>query len=258
MATTFATLYGQVNNQFDTTTASSGNTKLWTNWGQHWFLSARMWSFLETVVTVASVSGQADYVLAGTSPVVTDLDGVIDVRHNLVNAGVQYNKLRYLQQQDFDDAFALAAANTGVPVFYTLRGGAPKTTSATILSGGEQVLSVNPTPGFIGSLKIAYFRSVASCEMTADSDVSIVPIQYQQAIVHKAIAIGLAFKDQMIQSNVHEQLAENMLAKAVAADSVQRTADQSVEVRPQIADRLPPSPALANPGLSPYGYGTAA
>lgn len=258
MATQFSTLYGQVNLNFDTTTASSGNTKIWTNFGQHWFLSARKWSFLETVVTVASVNAQADYVLAGTSPVVTDFDGMIDVRHNLANGGTTFAKLRYMQQQDFDDCFSLAASNTGIPVFYTIRGGAPQTTSATILSSGNQALSVTPSPGFIGSLKIGYFRSIASCEMTADTDVSIVPIQYQQAIVHKATAIGLAIKGQMIPSNVHEQLANEILAKAIAADSMQRTGDMSAEDRPQIADRLPPTPALASPQLSPYGFGTAA
>lgn len=258
MATQFSTLYGQVNLNFDTTTAASGNTKIWTNWGQHWFLTARRWSELETIVTVASVSGQADYVVIGTSPIVTDFDGMIDVRHNLANAGTTFAKLRYLQQQDFDDYFAVAGATPGIPVFYTLRGGAPQTTSATILSGGNQALSVWPVPNYIGSFRVSYFRSVASCEMTADTDVSIVPVQYQQAIVHKATAIGLAIKGQMIPSNVHEQLANEILQKAIAADSMQRTGDMSAENRPQIADRLPPSTALASPALSPYGFGTAA
>lgn len=258
MATQFSTLYGQVNLNFDTTTASSGNTKIWTNFGQHWFLSSRMWSFLEAVVVVASVNGQADYVLAGTSPIVTDFASMIDVRHNLANAGAQFTKLRYKQQQDFDDEFAVAASNTGIPVYYTIRGGAPQTTSATILSSGNQALSIYPAPAYIGSLKVSYFRSVASCEMTADTDVSIVPVQYQQAIVHKATAIGLALKGQMIPSNVHEQLANEILQKAIAADSTTRTGDLSAEDRPQIANRFPPNPGLANPNENPYGFGTAA
>jgi hypothetical protein len=259
MATQFSTLYGEVNNQFDTTTASSGRTKLWTNWAQHWFLSKRKWSFLETVVTVASVSGTADYVLAGTAPIVTDFDGLIDARHNLANAGATFAKLRYMQQQDFDDCLAVAGATPGIPVFYTLRGGTPQTTSATILSSGNQALSVWPVPNYIGSFKLAYFRSVASCEMTADTDVSIVPLQYQQAVVARAVAYGLATKDQMIQSNVMQGLADNLVAEAIAADTMQRTGDQNAETRPQIQDRMPPTPAIgANPALLPYGYGTAA
>lgn len=258
MATQFSTLYGQVNLNFDTTTASSGNTKIWTNWGQHWFLFGRKWSFLETVVTVASVNAQADYVLAGTSPIVTDYDGLISIRHNGANGGTSFDKLRFKQQQDFDDEFAFAAANTGIPVYYTVRGGAPQTTSATVLSSGNQALSIWPAPGFIGSLKIGYTRSVASCEMTADTDVSIIPLQYQQAIVHKATAIGLALKGQMIPSNVHEQLANEILSRAITADEPLRTIDKSVSERPQIANHLPPNPALANPAMSPYGFGTAA
>src|SRR4051812_37690819 len=91
---------------FDTTAASAGRLKLWLNQAQHWLLSKRRWSFLESATTVASVSGQADYVLLGTSPVVTDFGQLIDVQHNQANAGTTFLKLRFLPQQEFDDMLA--------------------------------------------------------------------------------------------------------------------------------------------------------
>jgi hypothetical protein len=95
-----ATTYLQIRNEiaaigpFDTA-AQTTRVGLWANDAQHWFLSKRRWSFLETSATVASVSGQADYVLAGTSPIVTDFGQLIDISHNQANAGTTFVKLRF-------------------------------------------------------------------------------------------------------------------------------------------------------------------
>lgn len=255
--TTFLQLQTEVQaiGPFDTTAASTGRLKLWLNQAQHWFLSKRRWSFLETTVTVASVSAQADYVLLGTSPVVTDFGQMIDVQHNQANAGTTFLKLTALPQQAFDNMFAAAGATPGIPIFYTIRGGTPQTTSATILASGNQRLSLWPVPNYIGSLKIAYFRSVGSTQMTADTDISIVPEEWQPALIARAAGWGLVTKGAVLQGQSLMSAAEEIAAQAVAADSIARLGDQPPEEQPKIAETLPPNPSAgANPANSPYGW----
>jgi hypothetical protein len=254
MANTFLTMQTEVQavGPFGTTTASAGRIKLWLNQAMHWFMSGREWSFQEARVTVASVSGQADYVLTGTSPIVTDFETMISIVHNQANAGTTFIKLRELQQQDFDDITAIAGATTGIPLFYSIRGGAPQTTSATILSAGNQALSVWPVPNYIGSFKIGYLRSVASCEMTADTDVCIIPVQWQSAVIHKAAAIGLRSKGQILQAQALDQGAEEVRANAIAEDSRARLSDFPAGERPQMEPQQL-AQGIANPAISPYG-----
>lgn len=258
--TTFLQLQTEVQatGPFDTTAASSGRIKLWLNQAQHWFLSKRRWSFLETSVTVASVSGQASYVLNGTAPIVTDCGQVIDVQHNQANAGTTFLKLRFLPQQDFDDWTAAAGATPGIPLFYTIRGGAPQTTSATILAGGNQALVLWPVPNYIGSLKVAYFRSVGSTQMTADTDISIIPEEWQPALIARAAGWGLVSKGAVLQGQSLMQAAEEIAGQAVAADSIARRGDEPPEDQPMTPPSMPPNPATgANPGNSPYGFRAA-
>jgi hypothetical protein len=243
---------------FDTVTLSSGRITLWINQAQFWFNSKRRWSYLETAVTFATVSGQADYVVVGTSPVVTDFGQLIDISHNQANAGTTFLKLRYMPQQDFDDVLGAAGATPGIPIFYTLRGGAPQTTSATILAGGNQRLSVWPVMNYVGSARMAYFRSVASTQLTADTDVSIVPEEWQSALVWKAASIGMAMKGAMIESGNLAQMAEEIASQAVAADSIARRGDQTPQDQPVMPPTIPPNPSAgANPANSPYGIRVA-
>jgi hypothetical protein len=254
--TTFVQLQTEVQatGPFDTTAASSGRIKLWLNQAQHWFLSKRRWSFLETAVTVASVSGQADYVLAGTAPVVTDFGQMIDVQHNQANGGTTFVKLMFLPQQEFDNMLAVAGATPGIPIFYTIRGGAPQTTSATILAGGNQRLSVWPVMNYIGSLKIAYFRSVGATQLTADTDISIIPEEWQPALIFRAAGMGLISKGAVLQGQSLLSSAEEIAAQAVAADSVARRGDFAPEDQPVLPPTIPPNPSAgANPANSPYG-----
>ncbi len=258
--TTFVQLQTEVQatGPFDTTTASAGRIKLWLNQAQHWFLSKRRWSFLESAVTVASVSGQADYVLLGTSPIVTDFGQLVDVQHNQANAGTTFLKLNFLDQQTFDEMLGAAGPTAGIPIFYTIRGGAPQTTSATILAGGNQRLSLWPVPNYIGSLKIAYFRSVGSTQMTADTDISIVPEEWQPALIWRAAGMGLITKGAVLQGQSVMQQAEELVAQAVAADSVARRGDEPPEDQPVMPPTIPANPnAGANPANSPYGVRVA-
>lgn len=255
MANTFLTMQNELQSigPFDTGAATGGRLKLWLNQAQHWFLTKREWSFLESRTTFATVSGQADYVLLGTSPVVTDFASFISVTHNQANAGTTFVKLREMQQQDFDDVFSAAGATPGIPLFYTIRGGTATTTSATTLSGGNQIMSVWPVMNFIGSAKLGYVRSVASCEMTADTDLCIIPVQYQPAVIWKAASIGLNSRGALAQGAALGQAAEEVLAEAVAFDTPARMSDLPAGIRPEAPAQLPPLPGSANLQQSPYG-----
>lgn len=255
MAYTFATLYQEVGNNFDSQVNNSSRLKMWVNDAVNEIASRRRWSWLESLVTVASVNGQLDYTLVGSSAIVPDMDTMISVSHNSVVSGTTYQKLVWKQQQDFDDELGNALTNTGIPVYYTLRGGTPASTSGAVLAGGFQRLSIWPSPGFTGSLQIKYFRTIAAIEMTADSDVPFPPQQFRQAIVLLAIARGKAVTDQLIASNVAAQQAEAVLGPLVAADTANRGDDPPPDQRPVISrGPIPPSPSSgANPGMNPYG-----
>lgn len=253
MAYTFLTLYSEVANNFDTQTTT--RVKAWVNDAVSEIISRRRWSWLETLATVASISGTADYVLVGTAPVVTDFDTMISVRHNQAAAGTTFVKLQYLNQQAFDDLVAPAGATPGIPIYYTIRGGAAQSTSGAILAGGNQTLSVWPVPNYIGSFKIAYFRSVGSVEMAADSDIPLPPVQFRNAIELLALAIGKGKTDQLIASNVAMSNAEAAIGSLLRADTVNRTGDPSEDDTPTVAGRMPANPnAGADPGNSPYGW----
>lgn len=242
---------------FDTV-AQTTRVPLWINDASDWWLGARLWAERETTTTVASVSGTGDYVLTGTSPIVTDFAGVlIDARHNLANGSANFAKLRFMQQQDFDDFFAITGATPGPPLFYTLRGGAPKTTSATILPGGEQQISVWPVPNYIGSLKLSYFRSVDSCRMTATTDVSLIAQHHLAAIVNYAAGDGLIKRGAVLQGQSLMGLAQERLQAAIAADEQARAHDFAAGERPTFPQQVAPNPANTAPRMTPYGYGQA-
>lgn len=254
MANTLSTMSTEVQaiGPFSTSTASAGRITLWINQAMHWFLAGREWSFLEARATVASINGTADYVLLGTSPIVTDFGSMISVTHNTINAGPSLPKLRELDQQTFDDWFGAAAGNSGIPVFYTIRGGTAQTPSSSVLAGGFQNLSVYPAPGYVGSFRIAYIRSVASCELVNSSDICIVPIQWQSAIIARAAGFGLASKGQILQAQSLNTYAEEIRANAISEDARARLSDIPADIRPQLAPQQL-AQGVANPALSPYG-----
>lgn len=248
MAYTFLACYTEVSTNFDTVALSSGRVKTWTNDAVSEICSMRRWSWLETLGTFASVSGQADYILVGSSPVVPDFDSPISLRHNQAAAGTTLPKLNFMKQDAFDELVGAAGATPGIPIFYTIRGGAGASTSGSVLAGGNQTLSVWPVPNFIGSFKLAYFRSTDGIEMVSDADIPLPPPRFRQAICDLALAIGKSRTDQLIASNVAEQRAETALGKLVQADIVARAG------HPESAIQLPQNPPVASPPNTPYGW----
>lgn len=259
MATTFLQIQNEITaiGPFDTA-AQTTRVPLWANQAVQWFLSKRRWSILEAAVTFASVSGQADYVLAGTAPVVTDFGQMIDLQHNQANGGTTFVKLQYLDQQTFHRITAVAGATVGIPIFYTIQGGAPQTTSATILGGGNQRATVWPIQGYIGSFHASYFRSVASCQMTATTDVSIIPEEWLPAVIMRAAGYGLLTKGQVLQGQELMTLADQLAQQAIESDTVARRGDPAPEDQSTVGTAQPANPAAgASPGNTPYGWRAA-
>lgn len=246
MAYTFAALYQEVGNQFDSQANTGTRVKDWTVDAVEDILSMRRWSCTETLATVASVSGQQDYVVAGASAIIPDFDGIISVKHNTAAASTFFPKLSFLPQPQFDELFGTTGAAAGVPAIYTLRGTTPAASSAAVAAGGTQVLSVFPVMNYIGSFKIAYYRNFGSMPMSADSDIPPLPFQFRQAIVMLAVSRGKAATDQLIASNVAMQIATANLQQLEQADIAARGGDPEERDLP-----TPPLPGR-QPGLNPY------
>lgn len=247
MAYTFLTLYSEVSTSFDTVALSSGRVKTWTNDAVSQICAMRRWSWLESVGIFPSVVAQADYVLVGTGALVTDFDTKIDVRHNQAASGTTFPKLNELKQPAFDDLVGAAAA-TGTPKFYTIRGGAAAATSGAVVTGGLQTLSVWPVPSYIGSFKVSYHRSLASIEMVADGDIPLPPPQFRQAICSLALSIGKSRTDQFIASTQAAAAAEQLLQALAQADVLSRGGDPNTPIQ------LPPTPPVTSPQQTPYGW----
>jgi hypothetical protein len=242
----FGQIYTQVARQFDS--AAIADSKLWTNQAAHEFYDRRKFSWRESVATIATVSGQADYILAGGVTLVPDYDGFISFRHNSANASTVFNKLAEFYQDDFDELFSFAGATPGIPTCCTVRGSAPISGSGSVHAGGEQVLSLYCVPNYIGIGKLAYYRHAGSIEMVSDTDIPLAPVQYHRVIVDLAIAIGLRAEDQMIEASQHESKAEALIQSAIAADAQLRPSMRSKQVFPP---HIPPTDPRQGP---PYGF----
>ena len=117
----FSLIYGEVASNFPT--ANTARAKMAVNAAYHEFMSARQWSFSEiSSAAIPLVASQQAYVLTGTSPVVTDFDGMIDVVMEL-STGTDRKALSEMKQPDFDRVFG-HVTTAGEPAVYCVRGGA--------------------------------------------------------------------------------------------------------------------------------------
>lgn len=130
------------------------------------------------------------------------------------------------------------ATNTA-PTIYALGGGTPETTSAAAVAGGVQKVSIWPAPNAAvpGALQVRYTRGAGSIELTADTDVPIIPTRHHYVLVEGAIALGLLFEDAYIDSSSWQQRYEARIAAMVAEDGGMRHGDSNelVERQPVVA-----------------------
>lgn len=223
---TYVQLYQEVAANFSTTVTT--RAKAWVNFAYHEFLTNRRWSFLETTsAAVALVASQQAYVLTGSAPVVSDYAGMISVTVELTASGARH-KLWEADAQTFE-AFSAHSRVIGVPAFFSVQGGTADANSAAVLAGGRTNLVVWPIPvataGNGVNLFIRHDRSAAGIELSADSDIPIMPVQHHAALVEGATAWGMRSYNQTQEAAYWQGLFDQRIAKAVREDMAYRNRD---------------------------------
>jgi hypothetical protein len=232
----YLALQNELSASFNTTVGP--RAKVWLNMAYQEWLVRRKWSFLETTsAAILLVAGTQTYVLLGTSPAVTDFNGMISVELELTSAGARV-PLREMDPQTYVITTSHSRVN-GCPAFWSIVGGTAQSSSANVLSGGNQALSLWPIPvataGNGVNVFCRYDRSAASIEMSGDTDVPIIPAQYHGALIHGAAAIGYETFNQEEQSQVARQkFLQRMEAAAREDDSMRMRDLQRVSLVQQV------------------------
>lgn len=252
----FSTLYAEVGNL--TPSTGVARDKLFTNQAYKDVCQARRWSWLAASTTVPLVAGTRTYKLLGTTPVVTDFDAPISVVLEVTASGSR-KKLPRMDPQFFDDLLGHCSTNSE-PIAWTIQGDLAATTSAAVIQGGQQSLVVGPPPiataGHGVNLIIRYWRSPATVLMTADADLPIVPVQYEDLIIQRACSRAmLAYR---LDNTQFQRDYEARLASAMDADMAVYTGDNDTLIlQPpiQIPAQSPLTQADRNPNTRPLPAG---
>jgi hypothetical protein len=252
----FGSITAEIGN-FTPNNASTQRDAMLANFAYHDVLSARKWSCLETTGSITLVAGTRGYVLLGTSPALTDCDGVFDVTL-VLTAGASGVRIPYCNPQMFNDCFAHVFTNSQ-PSMWTVLGGAAATTPAAVISGGQQQLTLNYPPVVVAgsgvSLTCRYWRSASSIEMVASTDVPILPANMHDLVVQRGIVRAMESQHLYADAAQQQSRYEEMLAKFDVSDSAQRFSDfQQIEYRtlPQLDNRVAHTPNTYNTAALPY------
>jgi hypothetical protein len=113
------------------------------------------------------------------------------------------------------------------PAFYTVGGGAPEASAAAGVAGGVQRLSVWPAPvsASAGALQVRMSRGVGTMELSADTDVPILPTRHHYALVEGAISLGLESEDDAVGAARWQDRFERRIQAMIAEDEGMRHAD---------------------------------
>lgn len=232
-------------------TSSDGD---YVNMAAHDLYEADRWSWLESKMSVTLVASQRAYTILGTSPVLTDCAGIYDVELVLTASGAA-TRLVYFPPQEFSRCFAHCFTNSE-PGGWTIQGGTAATTSATVVSGGQQQLVLSHPPTATAAqgvtLSVLYWRSAASVEMSATTDVPLAPVPLHRLIVQRACAIAMEQNLMFDMAEGYQRSYDEGLARAMDADKANRFSDmEMVEIRPRLV-ASPQSPASPRATNSPY------
>jgi hypothetical protein len=252
----FSVLYGEVGNL--TPSTGVARDKFFVNLAYQDICQRRRWSWLAASTTVALVAGTRTYKLLGTTPVVTDFDSPISVTLELTASGAR-RKLPRMDMQAFDDLLGHVSTNAE-PIAWTIQGDLAATTSAAVLQGGQQSLVVGPPPiataGHGVNIIIRYWRSPATVTMTADTDLPLVPVQYERMIITRACSMAmLAYR---LDNTQFERDFEQQLAAAMDTDMQMYSGDNDTLIlQPpiQVPAQSPLLPADRNPASRPLPAG---
>lgn len=224
----------------------------------HEFMHARQWSFREiTVASIALSAGVAKYTLLGTTPIVPDFDGLISVGLEM-NTGQEVHGLVELLQADFDDWFG-HVKTSGEPAVYCLRGGAAAANAAAMVQGGQQQLQLAPPPINTAdhgqALQVSYFRSIATMEPTANTDIPLIPAQHHYALIVGAHAYMHMMIGNPQKAAGFRKMFQERIAEAASSDMGMRLRSRTVLV-PQAGAAIYPitgqTPATFDQQTRPY------
>lgn len=218
-----------------TSSQATTNDNGFVNEAAHEVYEADRWSWLESKMAVTLVAGQKGYVIQGTSPVVTDCAGVYAVELVLTASGAAV-KIPYYPPQLFSRAFAHCFTNSE-PSGWTILGGTAATTPSTVVSGGQQSLTLNYPPTAATAqgvtLNVYYWRSGASIEMTATTDVPLAPVGLHRIIVDKACEIAMTRNLMFDMAAGYQRKYLEGLQSAMESDKANRFSDfEQMEIRP--------------------------
>lgn len=218
----------------------------------------REWSFREiTVASIALSAGVAKYTIAGTTPVIPDFDGMISVGLEM-NTGGEVHPLAELRQDDFDRYFGHVKVNS-TPAVYCIRGGAAAGSAAAVVAGGQQQLQLSPPPVNTAdngqALQLSYFRSIASIEPSANTDIPLIPVQFHYALIVGGHSYMAAMIGSTQKAAIYRQLFRERMTEAAASDMGSRLRDRILLV-PQAGASIYPitgqSQPLFDPATRPY------
>lgn len=167
--TTYKDIQDRVLDQLGKSDATTRNrVKNWINLGQNDFVTRELWPFREATDTITTVGGTQEYTLSSET---ADLDS-----QNILSVAIQgainkklpftpFNQLRAVRPDFTLDASA-------VPQKYYIKGGK---------------LGFYPTPNAAYTIFMDYYK--VPTELSADADVTIIPLAYREALMHYALSL---------------------------------------------------------------------
>lgn len=184
--------------------STRNRVKKWINLGQNDFVLRELWPFREVTDTITTIAGTQEYTLSSEF---TDIDA-----SNIISVAIQgasqkkltywpFNQLR-AYKPDFDqDASA-------VPQIYYVKAGK---------------IGFWPVPNDAYTVAVDYYK--LPTELSSDSDTSIIPVSYRDALIHYALSMehdynthpDLAMKSMNRYEEVLTLARNNLLAQPVDA-----------------------------------------
>jgi len=244
----------------DSAYVTTGATQRWIVDAYHQVLAERAWSCRLVEKSIALVASQEAYVLLGSGALLTDYDGLVSADLEMTTGGIRA-PLFAATPRSYQRVTAHAKGGAASrPLFYTVQGGAPATTAATMLAGGTQNMLLAPVPlataGNGQNVIVRYLRSVASCELSGANDVPILPAQHHRSIADLALAIGLPLAGRGIEAQGFANLYAQRLKTMVAEDeAITPIRDQPILTLTTMGDMVPmqakAGPEVFNPQARP-------
>jgi hypothetical protein len=232
--------------------------------------AAHRWAALEVTQTATLTSGVASYLIAKTGadgasgPAIAPEFGSMIAFRCSASAIMKPLKLAQVDQQVWSQLVGHSAGiATGPPAFYTLRGGAPASSSGpapgtpysdlTKVAGDIMTtIELYPTPNYAAVTETRYFRQVSSLVLTNSNDVPILPVSTHLGMCLEAIAYSMMKEGQVTPANQMYAQADRMMKMAIEEDLRRRRGDNEMVGVLELPELRQPTAAQANPQDSPY------